>query len=84
MIDILWCSVITYLREVTTLKLSEEDIEYLTILKRARNAIVSGAQSYSIGSRSVTRADLQFITGEIARLEGSTAPIIRRVIARDK
>lgn len=66
------------------MKLSDEDTEYLSILKRARNAIVSGAQSYSIGSRSVTRADLRFITGEIARLEGSTAPIIRRVIARDK
>ena len=59
--------------------LSKEDQKYLTLLKKARNAIIGGAQSYSIGSRSVTRADLRYIQGEIARLEGTKAPIFRRV-----
>jgi hypothetical protein len=62
--------------------LSDSDKEYLDALKAARLAIVSGAQSYSIGSRSLTRANLQTINDEIARLEGSRATYFRQVIPR--
>lgn len=41
----------------------------LTAYKAARDAILSGAQSYSISGRSLTRANLDTITNEIARIE---------------
>ena len=63
--------------------LSESDKEYLEALKKARIAIVTGAQSYRIGSRSLTRADLKLLNDEIARLEGSTIPKFRRVYMVD-
>ena len=63
--------------------LSEADREYLDAMKAARLAIVTGAQSYSIGSRSVTKADWKLINDEIARLEGTTRPRISRVIPVD-
>ena len=63
--------------------LSETDRKYLDALKKARLAIITGAQSYRIGSRAVTRADIKFINDEIARLEGSNAIRVRRVIPVD-
>ena len=62
------------------LNLSESDREYYEALKRARIAVVSGAQSYRIGSRSVTKADLKYINDELARLEGSQTMRVRRVV----
>jgi hypothetical protein len=41
----------------------------LVVYKTARDAILSGAQSYGIAGRSVTRANLDTINKEIARLE---------------
>jgi len=41
----------------------------LAAYKAARDAILSGAQSYSISGRSLTRANLDIIITEIARLE---------------
>lgn len=41
----------------------------LAAWESARNAILSGAQSYSIAGRSVTRADLRFITDTIRDLQ---------------
>ena len=63
--------------------LSEADREYLDALKSARLAIVTGAQSYSIGSRSVTKADLKYINDEIARLTGEHTPRFCRAIPID-
>lgn len=64
--------------------LSESDREYLEALKQARLAIVTGAQSYRIGSRALTRADLGFIVGEIEKLEGTITPKFRRIVVRDR
>jgi len=66
------------------LKLSEGDREYLEALKAARMAIVTGAQSYRIGSRSLTHADLKLINDEIGRLDGSTAVRFRRAVVVDR
>jgi len=63
--------------------LSDDDKKYLEALKAARIAIVTGAQSYRIGSRQLTRADLKLINDEIARLEGSVAPKFRRIVVVD-
>jgi hypothetical protein len=65
-------------------RLSESDIKYLEALKEARLAIVTGAQSYKIGSRALTRADLSTIIKEIEKLEGTTAPRFRRIVVRDR
>ena len=63
--------------------LSADDQEYLKLLKDARIAIIGGAQSYSIGTRSLTRANLALILDEIKRLEGGATPKFRRGIVRD-
>jgi hypothetical protein len=47
-------------------ELTTELAEY----KAARTAILSGAQSYAINGRSLTRASLPFIAGEIKEIEG--------------
>ena len=65
------------------IKLSQSDEEYLNALKAARIAILTGAQSYKIGSRALTKVDIRFITDEIARLEGATQARVRRVIPFD-
>jgi len=41
----------------------------LVAYKAARDAILTGAQSYSIAGRSLTRADLAFVQGHIDGLE---------------
>jgi len=41
----------------------------LTAFKSARTQILEGAQTYKIGNRSLTRADLVEINREIRRLE---------------
>lgn len=64
-------------------KLSPEDQEYLAALYRARLAIITGAQSYTIGSRSLTRADLGVINSEIARLGGEQGTRVRRIVSTD-
>lgn len=64
--------------------LSVADKKYLAALRKAQLAIVTGAQSYSIGGRSLTRADLGLINSEIARLEGTSAPRFRRIIPVDR
>ena len=63
--------------------LSISDQEYLNALKEARIAIITGGQSYRIGSRALTRADLRFITDEIDKLEGKYNQRWRRVLVRD-
>lgn len=65
-------------------KLSTEDQKYLDALYTARLAIVTGAQSYTIGSRSLTRADLGTINSEIARLSGEQGTQIRRIVSTDR
>lgn len=64
--------------------LSKDDQDYLAALKKARLAIVTGSQSYSIGGRSLTRANLAEINKEIAKLEGTIAPKFRRVVVVDR
>jgi len=64
--------------------LSEADKEYLNALRTARLNIITGAQSYSIGGRSLTRADLGTINSEISRLEGAQAMRLRRVVPVDR
>ena len=49
----------------TTAELQTE----LAAYKTARDAILNGAQSYSIAGRSITRADLQFLQSRIDELE---------------
>ena len=66
------------------MSLSSADQEYLTALKNARISILTGAQSYTIGSRSLTRANLATINEEIARLEGQQTPRFRRAIVSDR
>lgn len=41
----------------------------LALFKTARDAILSGAQSYSIGGHTFNRANLDIVLKEIARLE---------------
>ena len=41
----------------------------LKLYKDARDAILTGAQSYTINGRSLSRADLRAIEDSIARLE---------------
>ncbi len=64
--------------------ISPADQEYLDALRAARMAIVTGAQSYTVGSRSLTRADLRTINEEIARLEGRQVPRFRRAMVTDR
>jgi len=45
----------------------------LTSFRAARDAILAGAQSYSINGRALARADLKTILSEISRLEASLA-----------
>lgn len=49
----------------------------LAAYKAARNAILSGAQSYSISGRSLTRANLDTIIKEIARIEARIGRVSR-------
>ena len=53
--------------------LRAELLEY----KAARTAILAGAQSYSIAGRSLTRANLDIITQEIARIEARIGRVSR-------
>lgn len=41
----------------------------LTAYKSCRDSILSGAQSYSIAGRNLTRADLQYVQSHINELE---------------
>jgi hypothetical protein len=80
--------IVCYNQNMLRRGLSEEDKEYLQELKTARRKIVTGAQSYTIGTRNLTRADLKTIMSEIARLEAeagtsTTTARFRRVIFRD-
>ena len=65
--------------------LSTEDQEYLTALKKRRNALVeAGVKSYGVGSRNAVYLEYKDILAEIARLDGTTAPRFRRVIVTDR
>ena len=62
----------------------------LTLYYAAETAILGGAQSYSIGNRSLTRADLKNIADMITRLETQLTRLTRsnritahRVVPRD-
>ena len=46
-----------------------EVTERLTKYKEAEEMILNGAQSYSVGSRTLTRADLKSIAERIEKLE---------------
>jgi hypothetical protein len=67
-------------------KLAKKKAE-LEQIEAAITAVLSGSQSYRIGSRSVTRADLtalykrkDMLEGEIAALSGVASGRFRRVI----
>jgi hypothetical protein len=47
--------------------------EYLRQLEEARTSILVGGQSYQIGNRRLTRADLSRITAEIADIKAQIA-----------
>lgn len=62
----------------------------LTVYYAAESAILSGAQSYSIGNRTLTRANITDILKMINRLEGQLTRLNRgnritahRVVPRD-
>ena len=62
----------------------------LELYYAAETAILGGAQSYSIGNRTLTRADLKNISDMIRRLEGDLTKLNRsnkitahRVVPRD-
>ena len=50
-------------------KSKSEILTELTAFRAARDAILNGAQSYSISGRALTRADLKTILEEIKNLE---------------
>lgn len=67
-----------------------ETVERLEKYLAAEQAILDGAQSYTIGSRTLTRGDLKAITSQIDRLEkkqlkllGNGAIRVQRVVPRD-
>jgi hypothetical protein len=49
----------------------------LTLYRSAREAILSGSQSYTINGRALTRANLSDIIKEIGRLETRIAQLNR-------
>lgn len=51
----------------------ERNRERLELYYAAERAILDGAQSYAIGSRSLSRADLSEVTETIAALEARVA-----------
>ena len=68
----------------------EETEERLALYIKAEQHILNGGQSYSIGNRSLTKADLENITKMITRLHGDLANLRRgnqltmqRVVPRD-
>ena len=69
----------------------DKTCERLTLYYAAEQAILSGAQSYSIGNRTLTRADLKDITKTITdlisdklSLERGNKVRIQRVVFRDQ
>lgn len=64
--------------------------ERLVLYQAAEAAILSGAQSYTIGNRSLTRANLQeiskmieYLQDEIETLEGKPRGYSRRIVIID-
>jgi hypothetical protein len=75
----------TSLKEIYT-QVCERLSAYIT----AEAAILGGAQSYSIGNRSLTRADLEWVSKEIRKLYGEKLSLergnvirVHRVVPRD-
>ena len=67
-----------------------EIVERIEKYKAAETAILEGAQSYSIGNRTLTRADLNAITKQLERLEKQQLKLLnngmirlKRVVPRD-
>lgn len=67
-------------------------VEYLTALRKKRLELLGGAQSYSVGSRSLARynVELRDLTAEIARterelakLDGRPVSLMRRLYFKD-
>ncbi len=68
----------------------EQTQERLALYLQAERAILAGAQSYSIGNRTLTRADLRVIRDQIQRLNSDCMQLARgagirvqRVVPRD-
>jgi len=62
----------------------------LALYVAAEQAILEGAQAYSVGTRTLTRADLEAIADRIQRLEARVIQLsrggtirIQRVVPRD-
>lgn len=55
---------------MATLSELQED---LALYRAARNTILQGSQSYSIGNQTYTKGDLRFIQQQIDRLEQQIA-----------
>lgn len=75
---------------VTITTIAEKKETRLTLYYEAEEAILGGAQSYSIGNRSLTRAQLEEIRKTIKELEGDLIRLGRgnritahRVVPRD-
>lgn len=51
----------------------ERNVERLELYYEAERAIIDGAQSYTIGTRTLTRADLGKVQDMIATLESKVA-----------
>ncbi len=54
------------------------DLERLNRYIAAETAILEGAQSYTIGNRTLTRVDLDFVQKEIDRLDKKIIKMERR------
>lgn len=74
----------------TLTELRTQTQERLTAYIKAENFLLLGGQSYSIGNRSLTRADLKHITDMIIKLRGDLMQLCRgnqitqhRVVPRD-
>lgn len=65
----------TTIRETQTARLAEIQ-ETLVKYKRARDGILNGAQATSIGTRTITRADLDTVEKYIERLEDKELKLI--------
>jgi len=79
----------TTLSEVLELRLTDVRTR-LALYKLAEEAILNGAQSYTIKNRSLTRADLDAIARNIKRLETEELKLMRkgsmrvqRIVSRD-
>jgi hypothetical protein len=76
---------------MTVAEILTQKKQRLQLYLAAEAAILSGAQSYSIGHRQITRADLRSVQAEVEKLtvdvaqlsRGGNAIRVQRIVPRD-